>query len=536
MMYLSRLIFLSLFTIFISDSVFAADQLKGNFTYPEKFGEELPDQSVFKVWKNETLPLILKIHSSKEDPVNIEIEMNNAKVSVLTYQLAYVRGDFSAGSCGSDKINNDFASARFPDRSVPITNNIIQPDSVIHYVLIHLTVDEKAKKGSFPLNVKLQQNGQSTDINAKIEIQNQKLPDFQNLDYKVDFWQYPLVVSNYHNVKPYGQEHMQQLDVMFKQLQYINQKVITTSVFWDLYNTSIKPLEEMMIQVSKKTDGTYSYDYSNFEKYVNCGLSNGIDEQISVHNLYPWNNYFFYYDEAKKKVVSVQTLPLSDDYKNFWSSFLKDFNDYLSQKGWLEKVVFYIDEREVGQSLGVAKFIKEINPDFKIGYAGRFYKQLSPYIYDYSVPTNVVMEDVNLQSRMDTGQETTFYTSCFEKQPNMLMMSNYGDIYFLTMLAKAKGYDGMLRWAFNLWSSQIKENAIYTDVPSGDAHFVYPDGQVSLRYWIIRDALEETLKFDVKKKDIVAKQVLNAHTRYFLLNVEASRLDMVSTMKKYLND
>ncbi|HSJ67089.1 MAG TPA: glycoside hydrolase domain-containing protein, partial [Anditalea sp.] len=169
-------------------------------------------------------------------------------------------------------------------------------------------------------------------------------------------------------------------------------------------------------------------------------------------------------------------------------------------------------------------------------YAGRFYPSLSPHVYDYSVPVNVVMEDDVIEGRKKAGQITSLYTTCFEKQPNMLLMSNPMDIYFILMLAKSKGYDGMLRWAFNLWSPQIPNNAIYTDLPSGDAHFVYPEGQKSLRYFVIKDALEEVQKMEVQRQKRNTRDMLKAHQRYYLLNVESSRMEMIKSMKNHLND
>src|SRR5690606_36257615 len=100
----------------------------------------------------------------------------------------------------------------------------------------------------------------------------------------------------------------------------------------------------------------------------------------------------------------------------------------------------------------------------------------------------------------------------------------------------ARGYDGMLRWAFNAWSAQIMKTAIYSDVPSGDAHFVYPEGQASLRYLILKDALEEVQKADAMSNSAKTKKLLISHTRNLLLNEEKERITMVNTMKKFLND
>jgi hypothetical protein len=292
----------------------------------------------------------------------------------------------------------------------------------------------------------------------------------------------------------------------------------------------------MMIQIKKNKDGIFSYDYSNFEKLVELAASKGVDGQIAVHNLYSLNNNFFYHDEITNQVVTLNSNPMTDKYVAFWEPFLRDFSRYLIQKGWVEKVRFYVDERDPKITIGLARFIKEINPDFKIGFAGNFDEELSPYVADYSVPINRSIGGRNLEKRIASGHETTLYTGCFNTQPNMLMSSNYVDIYFLLMLAKAKNFDGMLRWAFNIWSGQIMDNAVFVDLPAGDTHFVYPEGQVSLRYWLIRDGLEEVQKANLRSNRAKTRNMIQKHNEYSLLGTENERIKMVRNMKNFLND
>lgn len=529
---------ITVFILFLSLPclLIAQEGIQAHFTTFESFGDEMKGSTSFRGWKNETVPLVLKIKSSKSEKIDFKVKIGNKRVSTNAYQLAYVKGDFSAGVCGEAKKSGKFETGKFPDRAVEIFDGCIQPDSTVHYLLLQVNIQKNAKTGKYPISVSLNQGERKFTSSSQLEIIDNTLPSFAALDFKMDFWQFPLSVAKYYKIDPWSDAHMEHLGVMFDQLHYINQKAITTTVFWDIFNTSIKPLEEMMIQIKKDKQGEYSYDYSNFEKYVKLGFSKGIEQQVSVHNLFPWNNFLFYYDETLGKVVSSRNLPMSEEYQKFWKPFLEDFSQYLENKGWLEKVVFFIDERNPEQTIAISKFVKSIQPKFKMGYAGKYYEALSPYIDDYSLSSNIVLEKKVVEARKKAGQSTTFYTSCYEKQPNMLMLSNYGDIYFILMLAKAKGYDGFLRWAFNLWSPNIMENAIYTDLPSGDAHFVYPNGQVSLRYLIIRDALEEVLKIKSKEKLPKTTEMLRAHNRYFLLNIEKSRLEMIRSMKNYLND
>ncbi len=94
----------------------------------------------------------------------------------------------------------------------------------------------------------------------------------------------------------------------------------------------------------------------------------------------------------------------------------------------------------------------------------------------------------------------------------------------------------MLRWAFNVWSPQIMSSAVFTDIPSGDGHFVYPGNQLSIRYLILKDALEDVLKFDTKQNGLKKTGLRDAQNRYFLLNIEPERMNMVDAMRNYLNE
>ncbi|SDA78100.1 protein of unknown function [Algoriphagus alkaliphilus] len=80
------------------------------------------------------------------------------------------------------------------------------------------------------------------------------------------------------------------------------------------------------------------------------------------------------------------------------------------------------------------------------------------------------------------------------------------------------------------------DSAIYVDVPSGDAHLVYPDGQVSVRFLVLIDAMEEISKLETLSRIQNPIEMMNATNRYFLINSEAERYQMLQAMNNYLND
>lgn len=505
------------------------------FTELENLEVETPLKQV-KSWKNEAIlfPIVIKKESEDPEKVNLTVS-SNPSFTIQIAKLEYVLADLSAGSCGVNKVNGNFEEAYFPDRVNYLSDLNLDLDHEVNYFLAKVFVTKDTKQGKHPIKFTIENSNASKEISAEITVIDKLLPQVEELDFKLNFWQFPRSVSNFYQLIPWSKEHMDLLEEQFVHLNNINQRSITTSVFWDLYNGKPGDKEALMIKCIKKGDGSWEYDYTNFEKYVQLGMSCGINEQIDVHNLFPWNLSYFYVEQKSGLVKKIRAGPSTVEYKAFWTPFLQNFSNYLESKGWKDKVIFFIDERNKDQSIALTKFIKEIDPLFKVGYAGKFYADLSEVIDNYSLPSNVSLNPQELKKRERDNKITTFYTACWEKQPNMLMMSNYYDFYFLLMLSKARGYDGFLRWAFNSWGSRIMTDARYDDVPSGDAHFFYPYDQPSIRYELIQDALEEVHKVSVLSENKKVKKLLNGFNQQNLLGNQKERNSLVNTMMSQVN-
>lgn len=502
----------------------------------EKLYDPQPAYGDFMVWKNEGVLLPVRYDSKSNQKV--KVSYSGGKADFQIYQLHDVWADFSAGHCGETKTSGTFEKFQVPDRAEWKPDLTFVPTGENQWLLVFIKFGETSDAGTFPYAISFDQQGKKTEVKGKITIKDRVLKDLSQVDFYSDFWQFPLSMADYYQIKPWSTEHWNQVEEMFEQLHEINQHSITTSVFWDLYNTRIRQIDEMMIQVKKSANGTFTYDYSVFDKYVDLAHNKGIKGQIAVHNLFPWNGFLFYFDEVTSTVQSIQAQPGMPEYQLFWKPFLVDFSQHLKEKGWREKTVLFVDERDPNVTLELAKWIKSISPELKMGFSGDFYPFLSEWMEDYSMPVNVVVNPEEMKKRILSSQKTSLYTSCFEQpnQPNLLLTSDYRDIYFLTQLSKAKGYDGMLRWAFNLWSSEILDSAIYSDLPSGDAHLIYPNGQVSVRYLVLRDALEEIGKLEMVSRVQNSEEMVQATIRYFLINIEVERYQMLQAMKNYLND
>lgn len=491
----------------------------------------------FQCWQNESVLVPFQFRSQDPAPVFLELE-GKEKWKVEWFELFEVLADFSAGHCGQAKSGQVFDKVEVPDRAVFLEKPTLRSDSLLKWGLARVNVPKSAKPGSYKLQIKLSQGGKAQILPLQITVVQRRAVAREDVAFKTEMWQFPVAEADYYGIKPWTDEHLAKLDVMFAALKGINSNSLTIPLFYDLYNTKIRPLDQMMVQVTRKSDGTYSYDFTNLERYIQRADASGLQGKLSIHNLMPWNQMFFFFDEGSGQMKSVSAGPESDRYREFFAPLLRALSDFLESKNWKDRAEFAFDERDAGKTIGVKNWVESVVSGFGFSFAGRLSPGLSDQMEGYALPMNVVPATEVMGKRADKGWETYLYTSCFEQgnQPNSLLTSDLRDIYFLVYLAETRGYQGILHWAFDLWSSQIKTSAIYSDVPSGDAHWVYPDGELSLRYLVLQDALEEIGKVRVRSKTKDNRAVYQSMARYFLINIESERFNQVQAMKNYLND
>jgi hypothetical protein len=521
----------------ITFSVSAFGQ-KASLISLEKLYAPQSSSGEYKAWKNESVLIPFRFESLDIADVDVKFTTKNQVFDVEWFEIFSVWADFSAGHCGQSKAQGTFDRALIPDRAVPLRKAVLSADSTVKWGLVRVNIPKKAKSGSHSFEIKLRQGSKSVILKGKIEVKDRVAARVKEVDFSTDFWQFPISMADYHKIKPWTQAHWEKVDVMFSSLREINQFSVTVPIFWDLYNTRNRPRDEMFVQVIKESNGTYSYNFEVFEKYVQKAIDQGVSKQISIHNLFPWNQTFFYFDQASGEMKSVNAAPGSSTYQAFYKPLILAISEFLETKRWKDRTVWVIDERDANQTMLLKNWVDEFSPGLQFSFAGRMNGSLVEQMDEYALPLNVVLSEEYLATRAHNHTRTLLYTSCYEtaNQPNILMTSDLRDIYFLAHLVDSKGYQGFLRWAFNLWSSQIKTSAIYSDVPSGDAHLVYPDGELSVRYLVLQDAIEDIGKFRLLSRVKNAAPFRKAMIRYFLINIEKDRFEMVGTMKAFLND
>ena len=84
---------------------------------------------------------------------------------------------------------------------------------------------------------------------------------------------------------------------------------------------------------------------------------------------------------------------------------------------------------------------------------------------------------------------TTFYVCCGPAYPNTFMSSGPGEAFWLGAYPAMVGLDGFLRWAWNSWPQNPKEDATYWNWRAGDTFLCYPGGEPSWRFLELRNGI-----------------------------------------------
>lgn len=465
------------------------------------------------------------------------------KSSLKFGYIKYVAANISGGHCG--KVPNlpevSVADAISNQSTIALSKNKIQP------VWLTIDVPRNVAAGEYTCKITFSGDGSNDfdTMSLKIKVDGHILPQPASWNFYLDLSQFPLSEARYYKVKPWSDEHFAKIKPNMMRLANAGQKVITTSFFWDPFSmeTSQWGEENLMIRIQKGTNGQLTYDFTNFDKWVNFMMSLGINKQISVYGLYPFNNNFeFYFKDAKKdyssnaKALTANKAPqqmyskqsfalLSNDYNDFWSGLLTAFAQHLKQKGWFNKTVLFFDERPAKETAGVIQFVKKTIPDFKIGYAGGYHPEFMKDVSYFSIASYLIIPPDVLSQMQQQGRIVSYYTCCTEKKPNIFTYSDPAEGVFLGWYALANNYNGYMRYAYDQWSPSSATDTRHPLVPAGDNMIVYPNNNSSVRFEKLLEGIQDFEKIRILKAEWTKK---NQQSKLAKLDAILSRFKRTS--------
>ena len=409
----------------------------------------------------------------------------------------------------ADSYNDRNDTVLVADRLDPVQELRVEANTV-RPLWLDIRVPADAAPGTYKGKLTVSCDGRRLTLPLQLEVADRTLPAPKNWSFHLDLWQNPYAVARYFQVPLWSQQHFDLMRPIMELLADAGQKVITCSVINRPWNGQTFDPFESMIGKMKLLDGTWRYDYSVFDRWVEFMMSCGITEQIDCYTLVPWHYRFDYYDCAANNVRYVEAKPGEKAYSDFIAPFLRDLSRHLRERGWFDRTYIAMDERPAAQMDAVWRLIQEVDPEFKIEGAANYNieSESADRIDDLSVGVHYnLIKGEALERRKARGQKITFYTCCTSECPNTFTFSRPAEATYLCLHALACGYDGYLRWAYNSWSPQPNQNSRFfsKNWASGDAFLAYPDGS-SIRMERLTEGIQDFEKIRLLRPTLTAPE------------------------------
>lgn len=423
--------------------------------------------------------------------------------------------DFTAPGA---KLSSDIAQARFVRYTLadkggddcrcergPLHESQLVPDMIdtldvfnmdpqtVRPVWVTINIPQDAKAGTYKSEIVVTAKGaKKVTMPLELEVIGQTLHRWDQWKYHLDLWQHPSAVARILNLEMWSDEHFEALKEQMRPLAEAGQKVITTTLNRDPWGSQTFDDYENMIIWTHKKDGSWTYDYTVFDRYVEMMMELGIKKQINCYSMLPWNNRLCWYEEKDNVFVEKSRGARDKEFENIWGPFLTDFVKHLKEKGWLEITNIAADERSPEEMEIVVKVMNKYAPELGFAMADNHasYRRIQNVRDCCVAQRQLYLTQDEIDARRAQGYVTTFYVCCSTFFPNTWTFSQPYEAELLSWHALSKDYDGQLRWSYNSWPHRPEYDSRFRRWGSGDTYIVGSHGRPTLRFERLVDGIE----------------------------------------------
>jgi len=476
-------------------------------------GERL--NSELLVWSADTLKQVRIIVSDLQNARGNLLSKKNIQLNKVMYVVSNYPYNAKGFDCGPSPYKDGFL---MPDRFEPFQRFDV-PGKTVRPIWLSCNIPADAEAGTYSGTIEVQAAGAAQAVlHVRLVVQKQVLPKPHDWHHRLDLWQNPWVISQYYHVNPWGEEHKALLKKHLQLYADAGGTFITTYGVHSPWAGNEYVVEDGMIEWIKRKNGSWKFDYSIFDQYVELAMSVGIDKAITIYTPVPWENRFRYTDEATGNYVYETWAPDTKVFADTWNVFLDDLKEHLSKKGWLNRTYIGINENPMEQTLAAARVVKKNWRGWKITYAGNWHPELDSLIDDYCFLYGNESSVEQVRARALKHLTTTYYICCNPDKPNTFLSSPPVEGRWLGWYTAAHGYSGFLRWAYDAWPADPVRDARFGSWAAGDCYMVYPGGNSCIRYEKLREGIVDYEKIRIVR----AKAALSAdlHVRRLLLQLD----------------
>lgn len=465
-------------------------------------GERVSAQLV--VWTPEALDnlsfIVSDLTSGKET-----ISKDNVRTGFVRYVMTDELNKDGKGGCGYRK-SSDYDSTLVADPIDHIASTLTVPANATQGGWISVRVPQQVKAGKYTGTVTVKDGDKVlSELKLAVNVKNRTLPASTEWAFHLDLWQNPYAEARYYNVEPFSKEHFDRMRPDMQNYVDAGGKVITASIMHKPWNGQTYDPFESMVTWLKKADGTWYFDYTVFDKWVEYMMSLGVKKQINCYSMVPWRLSFQYFDQASNSFKYLDAKPGEAAYDEFWGNMLTSFAKHLKEKGWFDITHISMDERPMKDMLATLKVIRKADKNFKVSLAGTYHDELVKELHDYCIAIGEKFPAEVIKSRKEAGQVTTYYTCCTEPRPNTFTFSAPAEAEWLGWFAAKENLDGYLRWALNSWVKNPLQDSRFTAWAAGDTYMIYPEGRSSIRFERLIEGIQSYEKIRILKEEFEKK-------------------------------
>lgn len=446
-------------------------------------------------WRGERISQQLVV--SAATPINqlrIELsDLQSSKGSTISTQKAlkgfvrYVMTDGlnkdGQGGCGVRPDHSIYDSSLVADPIDHLNTTIAVKPKTTQAAWIGIDVPQNAQPGLYTATATVSDgNTILKRLMLRINVIKRTLPTADNQMFHLDLWQNPFAIARYHGVEPWSDAHLEAMKPYIQLYRQAGGRSITCSIMHRPWNGQTFDPFRTMITWTKKVDGTWSFDFTVFDKCVEFMRSEGIKGNIYCYSMIPWELTFRYFDQASDEFKYLNMEPGDEMYTKVWGTLLKDFAAHLKAKGWFDCTYLSMDERELDMMKKTIALIRTADPDFKISLAGSLKNGISSELSDFCVALRDKYTEEMKRKRKAQGKLTTYYTCCSEAYPNTFTFSPPAEAEFLGWYAAKDKLDGYLRWSIWSWVENPLQDSRFSNWAAGDTYMIYPGARSSIRF------------------------------------------------------
>ena len=330
----------------------------------------------------------------------------------------------------------------------------------------------------------------------EILVLDRVLPPPSEWKYYLDLWQHPWAVARWAKARPFSKEHYAAMKPVYELLASAGQKTITVTILDEPWDHQCRDAYRSMVDDA---------DFRTFDEYVEFCRGCGLGPDISCYSLCPWK---------------LKERPGTPEFEARWAPFLKRFTAHLKEKGWYERTLMAMDERDPDQVRAIVDFVHRHAPGMRISMAGNRkpsdFAGIDIDVYAQGLRMGADGKDFisaafleEATARRKRGFVTTHYVCCHPPRPNTFLSSDTEEAFWLGAYPAMVGLDGFLRWAWNSWPENPYEDATFGNWASGDTFLCYPDGSPSIRFLELRNGIIAAEKVRILREAELFKEELD---------------------------